>query len=130
MDNLIKDFINQNEQQIMYITGQAGTGKTTLLNQILNYLASYLHKDNNPKIIVSSYTHKALNITKKIINKSDSVVFATLHSVLKLRPFINESALDFNEVDLNFSRNESSLKTIEYLIVDEFSMINEYEKFL
>ncbi len=57
-------------QDVYLIWGPPGTGKTTIVPEIVrNYIR--LHKDSNPKILVCSYTNRAVdNVVKKLFDNN------------------------------------------------------------
>jgi hypothetical protein len=81
----IEKFLNQDNDLEAFITGPAGSGKTTDLHSIIVQL-------NKLKVNyqVVAYTHKAKDV---LIEKlPENTVITTLHSFLKKRPGINEKA--------------------------------------
>lgn len=116
--NSFSAFINDNEPEF-YLTGAAGTGKTTLVIQLIKKaLGAGL------SIHCVAYTHKAVKILKTTFKgevPEDSC--STLHSFLAKRPTINTDALNTKEVEGNTAGDVSEFKGI--LFVDEFSMVGE-----
>ncbi|MDA9815411.1 AAA family ATPase, partial [Gammaproteobacteria bacterium] len=92
--------LDSDEQQFIYLTGAAGTGKTTLIEKIL--------EDNSlKKIVVAPTGVAALNIGGSTINSAFRIGFDTF-------PVIQES---------NDPRFKKLLKKLELLIIDEISMV-------
>ncbi len=113
---VFSNFITDPEAFDMFITGQAGTGKTTILYDIVELL---LH-DKIPHV-VCAYTHKAANVLRSKLPKETDI--RTLHSFLRKRPGINENAKTHSHMNTTTQFGEP--QKIQLLIVDEFSMVGE-----
>jgi exodeoxyribonuclease-5 len=109
-------FLRDSEAADMYITGIAGTGKTTSLAELLEYCV-----DNKIKAITVAYTHKACGILRTKLPAEADV--ATLHSFLKKRPTINDNATKLAHVDGN--SNAGKIDALDVIFIDEFSMVGE-----
>jgi len=109
-------FLEDKEAFDMFIIGQAGTGKTTLLSEIVQYLII-----SEVPHVVCAYTHKAKSILQsKLPEKAD---VRTLHSFLRKRPGINEDARSLK--NLQVTSQFGKPQEIKLLIVDEYSMVGE-----
>ena len=97
------------EQDTQFIIGFAGSGKSTKIAKIAT-----------PKTLVLVPTNKAADV---LIAKGLQNVY-TIHSVLKLVPSINENFKKKLTTKLK-QVGDTDLKTINHVIIDEFSMINE-----
>ena len=88
----IQNFIISNHSQYLKFSGAAGTGKSTLLSQVLLYLKN---EHSNLKVAVASSTNKALKNIRLMANKaletdaSQYFAFYTLASILGLYIDIN-----------------------------------------
>ncbi len=111
-----KAFLKDKEVADMYITGVAGTGKTTSLAELLTYC-----REQNIKAITTAYTHKACGVLRSKLPKG--AVVATLHSFLSKRPTINDKALIVAHVDGNTGAGD--IEEVNVLFIDEFSMVGE-----
>jgi len=111
-----KAFLSDEEAAELYITGIAGTGKTTSLNSLLSYCS-----DNKIEAIATAYTHKACSVLKSKLNKEAKI--STLHSFLKKCPTINNAATKVTNIDGN--KQVSTPDKVAVLFIDEFSMIGE-----
>lgn len=114
--NLFNKFMNDPEAFDMFITGQAGTGKTTLLSQLVQQLL-----DSKIPTVVCAYTHKAKAILQSKLPSQADV--RTLHSFLRKRPSINEEAKTLTS--LQRTSQFGTPEPAKVLIVDEFSMVSE-----
>ena len=94
------DLLHNDEQEFIYLTGAAGTGKTTLLEVV--------KKDLDKKMIVVAPTGiAALNIGGTTINSAFRIGFDTFPEITKSK-------------DPRFNK---LLKKLEVLIIDEVSMV-------
>ena len=96
------DYI-ENEEVNIFVTGRAGTGKSTLL--------SYLVENTKKKVAVAASTGVA----------AFNVGGATLHSLLGIPPGL------LGNMDLKHHlghRTREILRTIDMLVIDEISMVN------
>ena len=92
--------LDSEDQQFIYLTGAAGTGKTTLIERVLE-------ENTLKKIVVAPTGVAALNIGGSTINSAFRIGFDTF-------PIIQES---------NDPRFKKLLKNLELLIIDEISMV-------
>lgn len=111
-----------NGVQVPYVVikGYAGTGKSFVLNSVLNEL-NY----SPSRVAMSAPTHKAVKILKR--NSEVPYVFNTIHSLLKLKEKISDTGVRTFEAD---SFVDSPLDNCKALIIDESSMLPKtlYEK--
>ena len=115
---IINDFININKFQTFTLNGYAGTGKTSIINLVEQYL---LLADKS--VLFCSPSNKANIILKK---KTIFSPVITIHRLLNLKPFIPLE--DFSLDNLEFIVDEEAKKSsiiYDYVIVDESSMIND-----
>lgn len=118
MLNKFEQFIKDTNASEMFITGSAGTGKTTALGELLNYC---LQEDINA--VVCAYTHKACTILEEKLPAGTSI--ATLHSILRKRPMINDQAIQPKHIEV--SRQHANPEEYQLMFVDEFSMVGEQD---
>lgn len=111
-----KQFMEDPNAEAMYITGAAGTGKTTDTRYVVEYCLA-----NNVSHIVAAFTHKAVGILAK--KMPEKACLATLHSFLKKRPGFNQNATRPEYIDTNVQTGIPD--EIAVLFVDEFSMVGE-----
>ena len=103
------ELIDNYSQDIYFVIGHAGTGKSTLLA-----------KNTDMGTIVLTPTHKAKDV---LINKGLVNVF-TIHSVLKLVPTIDENFRTRGKLQRLRRLGDVDLKHINHIVIDEYSMIN------
>lgn len=117
---MISEFLSQDQELEAFITGPAGSGKTTKLQEIVQEL-----NEKNVVYRVVAYTHKAKDV---LISKlPDGTPISTLHSWLKKRPGINEKAKHIRA--LVTSNQYGKPQPLQLLIVDEFSFVGEKDYF-
>lgn len=110
------DFIADDEADDMFVTGRAGTGKTTDVRVLVAYCLA-----NDIEAVVTAYTHKALGI---LIDKMpEGTQFKTVHSFLGKRPTINQHAQRVEHIDNNVKAGATAKTSV--LFIDEYSMIGE-----
>ena len=114
---LIKEFVNNKEKQVFSLIGAAGTGKSFLMKEVIEYLNN-IYKN----YCLCAPPHKAKLVLSRF-TKSEAV---TLHQLLALSPNIEILNLDFN--DLKFKIDDNRLTGIPsngVIICDESSMISD-----
>ena len=117
MLNTFKQFLaTESLADDMYVTGQAGTGKTTGLRELVQYCA-----DNGLEYVVCAFTHKACNILRDKLPMGSNV--RTLHSYLKKRPTINQEAVNHKSIERSVVTGIATKVSI--LFVDEYSMVGD-----
>lgn len=126
MIETFKAFLADDEAPEMFISGIAGTGKTTELGSLIKYCIQ-----NGLTSVTCAYTHKAVGVLRsKVPRKLPNNILCTLHSYLKKCPTINDKATKLKEVDGN--TQVAVPAQVHVLFIDEFSMIGErdYEDIL
>lgn len=112
--NTMEEFI-KNKEPVLVLSGSAGTGKTTILNEFIQYLDS-----TDVSFVLCAPTHKA----KLVMEEVTGYGAITLHKLLSLSPNIEIFNLDYN--DLKFeSKGLDSIPTNGIVIIDEASMVND-----
>ena len=99
---------------INYITGYAGTGKSTELIKLVNSLPE-------DSVIVLAPTHKALARLRPHL--PEKVEIKTIHSFLGWIPGINEQASHINHIDITH-KLDKDLEFYKYIIIDEAGMLS------
>ena len=112
--NSIKNFI-ESDKYCYSLVGYAGTGKSTLIKEIINHL-----EEKWINYILCAPTHKAKVVLERFTNKEG----VTLHKLLSLSPNIEILNLDFRE--LKFNMGPKPLFPYKGVIIcDESSMVND-----
>lgn len=111
-----KDFLTDKEASELYITGVAGTGKTTSLKHIVDDCM-----ENNLKVVTTAYTHKACGVLRDKLSKGSEIM--TLHSFLRKRPTINTHATKVKNLESNTQM--AAPDRFKVVFIDEFSMVGE-----
>lgn len=111
-----KQFLADELAWDMYITGRAGTGKTT----DLSYLVDYCHAAEID-CIVCAFTHKACEVLASKLMPGTKII--TLHKFLNKRPTINGNAVNKKHISSNCQVGDAETTTI--LFLDEYSMVGE-----
>lgn len=114
----LEAFLEDEKAYRMFITGRAGTGKTTSLREAVQYCM-----DNNIPYLVCAFTHKACGVLAEKL--PDGALIGTLHAWLKKRPGINQHATDVKHVDIRTRQGTSERPRIVF--IDEFSMVGEQD---
>lgn len=99
------------------LTGKAGTGKTTLIQEVIREIA----KDNPyQRFVVSALAHKAVQVIYGKTKKSSKFVSAsTVASLLGMK--LDQDTGEFKQV----KGGKAKIKPNSILFVDEASMLNE-----
>lgn len=103
-ENQIKGILTTLQNKVTIITGGPGTGKTTLIKKLISYLerAQVRYK-------LSAPTGRAA----KRITEGTGRSAATIHRLL-----------EFDPLSMSFKHNEYNALAVDFLIVDEASMID------
>lgn len=113
-----KAFLEDSSAWDMFVTGRAGTGKTTKLAELTNYLDA---KDYDFR--VCAFTHKACGILMSKLPCVEKI--QTLHSFIKKRPTINPDAKKLKHIENNAVMGKADV--VQLLFIDEYSMIGEQD---
>ncbi len=113
---LFKQFLQDEVATDFYITGRAGTGKTTDVRVLVEHCL-----DNEICCVVTAYTHIAVSILESKMPAGAKL--ATLHSFLGKRPTINDKAEHAKYIEQ--STKVGKTEKTKVLFIDEYSMIGE-----
>ena len=116
MLDTFKAFMADEEAWNMYITGVAGTGKTTNLRELIEYCQHV-----EIPTITAAFTHKACGVLAEKLPQDTTIT--TLHSFLNKRPTINGDATSVKTIQSNMVFGETQHQGV--LFVDEYSMVGE-----
>jgi hypothetical protein len=110
----MEEFV-KNKEPVLVLQGFAGTGKSFILNEYVQYLDS-----NDINFVLCAPTHKA----KLVVEEMTKYEAITVHKLLSLSPNIEIFNLDYK--DLKFqSKGFSEVPTDGIVIIDEASMITD-----
>lgn len=98
------------------IVGSAGTGKSTIVKLIIEYLDI-----QDRSYVLASPTHKA----KTVLAKYTERPVVTLHRLLNLSAVVDILDLNYNNLQFSFNKNDCEFPLDGVLIIDECSMINK-----
>ena len=108
-------FLDDKDEQIMTISGNAGVGKSMIVKLLIKHL-----ENNHIDYLLSAPTNKASNILSQFTERD----VITLHKLLALKPTLDILLLDFR--DLKYTANSTSgIPRNGVIIIDECSMIND-----
>lgn len=116
MLNTAKAFLGDRDASEMYVTGRAGTGKTTELAKVVEHCHT-----EEIQIIVCAFTHDACNILRAKL--PEGTIVMTLHAFLKKRPSINTDANKLKHVEVNRKMGDTLKTTV--VAIDEYSQVGE-----
>ena len=116
MLSTFKQFLADELAWDMYITGRAGTGKTTDLSCLVDYCHA-----SDIDCMVCAFTHKACNVLAEKLMPGTNII--TLHKFLNKRPTINNGATNKKHISSNCQVGSAQKTTI--LFIDEYSMVGE-----
>jgi len=118
LQDKFEQFLKDETVWTFYITGPAGTGKTTSLKQLVDYCVS-----QKLETTICAFTHKACGILAEKLSPNANI--CTLHAYLSKRPTINDLATKAQHIEV--SRQHGTPETTQVLFVDEFSMVGEQD---
>lgn len=109
---------SRNENNFFALRGSAGTGKTTLLGQLLKEIDNTKYRSS--RICICAPTHKA----KKVISvKTGWKNSETLQALLGLKLDVNLDDFDVNNPVFS-PQGDRKIKDYDLVLIDESSMIN------
>ena len=120
MEEYILTLVNQTNRNI-FLTGKAGTGKTTLLHKIINTC----YKNT---VVVAPTGIAALNAGGVTIHSMFQLPFASFLPTLSNPPIVNEFSRFENRFSLRkhfqmHKNKQQVIRNMELLIIDEVSML-------
>ena len=113
---IMKEWVDSRKEQFFTLSGYAGTGKTTIVKELLRYFRS---KYEYSSISVSAPTHKA----RKVIQRATGETSHTIQKLLGLRPNTDLDDFDINNPQFD-EKAQKLIKGCALLIIDEASMLN------
>ena len=116
--SMINSFVNSSKETAFSLIGSAGTGKTSIMLEIINELNRY-----HTRFVLCAPTHQA----KLVLEKSSGEEVITIHKLLSLSPNIEIEHLDFSDLEFIQSTNKAiEIPTKGVVICDESSMVNDF----
>ncbi len=113
----MKEFVGTPRQKYFRLTGYAGTGKSHLIVQLMNWL-----RNQKIKFVAASPTNKAVKNLKQLAEESGvSIEAHTVAQLLGQQPEINENTGKEEFI----SKGNESIDDYEVVLIDEFSMISK-----
>lgn len=122
--NDILKFVESSDDKYFGLYGYAGSGKTTLITEIIKYLISK-SKINN--VVFSAPTNKAVSVLESKVNldsfeykDNSSILFKTIHSLFNY-------STDFTTegVKVFIKKSRKKRKLVNIIVIDECSMIQK-----
>lgn len=107
----IKKWLLEEETTFKCLTGDAGTGKTTLVDYIVKFALK-----NKFRTIITAPTNQAVKV---LFNKVDHHEFSTLHKLLNIKAKKKDTE-EYFEVD---HKLEPKVPHYDFIVVDECSMV-------
>lgn len=128
--NRIKDFLNQNKEKVLVLKGYAGTGKTTMVGFVLDYLK---RKEEITFALMAS-TGRAAKILAQKTGSDASTIHALIYKVTDISgvdhnggdPWVSESGQIIINYDVKPPLIDNERRVV--LIVDEASMLSHIIK--
>lgn len=109
------EFMRDEQAWNMYVTGPAGTGKTTKA-------ADFIRRCCDLPVVVLAFTHKACDILREKL--PDNAVVMTLHAFLKKAPTVNVNAVNSQHITSSKVLGKG-LDYFKLVIIDEYGMVGE-----
>lgn len=114
--NNVQEYIKSGTAPACLYYGSAGTGKSVLVNHIIQFLET-----NKIQYCLCAPTHKAALVLSRFTNREA----ITLHKLLSLSPNLDIFALDFNNLLFKMGVSPAEMPYNGVIICDESSMIND-----
>ncbi|HEY9877717.1 MAG TPA: AAA family ATPase [Leptolyngbyaceae cyanobacterium] len=116
----LESFVNSDEK-LYLLTGYAGTGKTTLLQVLLN---RFRQQRDRRKVVLTAFSNKATKVLSRMASFWGlDIDCMTCCQLLALRPVIDDES--GRQVFQSDRKQASQIDRFRLVIVDECSMINE-----
>ncbi len=116
IQNQIRDFLTSTTSKVLIITGSAGTGKTSLIKEIVKYL----NKKSLEYYLLAPTGRAAHNLENHVSEVAETSP-TTMHSFLYKKD--DESAQEIPEI-LKFSIVDEKVEDNAVIIIDEASMLS------
>lgn len=115
---VMKEFCTYSQNKLFRLTGYAGTGKTYVICQLIKWLQSHKYK-----VLAASPTNKAARNLRNMATEN-GINFLEVMTVARL---LGQQAVINEETGKEefISQGEDGIGSYDFIIVDEFSMINK-----
>ena len=122
---ILKNPSDEISNKFFVLAGFAGTGKSTILNEILNMITSNKNIRRKPAIAITAPTHNAVEVAYDMLSEDNRADALTLQSLLGMKR--DESMRDFNPLNPKFviDRDRVKIDNYDLVVIDEASMINK-----
>ena len=108
----------ENGGHMFTFEGYAGVGKTYCINKFVNQMI----ETHGTNICITAPTHKALRVIAKMAGETEHLDFRTIHSLLGLRPVIDNRTGE--QQFLKDHQATNAVSEFDLIIVDEASQID------
>ncbi len=114
------DFYTNHKQVGFSLTGYAGTGKSTIVKFLLQYVKLYEAKRGVPSIILAAPTHRAAKVLRRMIRRAKGIGFMAGKDVNTVASLLSKQLVDKQWI----SGGSKKFVSGSLIIVDEGSMVN------
>ena len=128
IDKLLEFLSNPDGEKYMLLEGAAGTGKTTLINEVLKRL----NRPGRPHVLIGALSHKAKGVLDSKITTANkhkydvkSKSIAGMLGMKMVPKIINGQLQEVFEVDRIARRTGIPIQGADIVFIDEASMVSE-----
>jgi GTPase SAR1 family protein len=113
----------QSDDRLFLLKGYAGTGKTTIINELVTRLKQ---RDKHMKICYTAPTNKATKVLGNMATERKlPVEIMTTYQLLNIKPSINQTTGKQEFKPVTNWKDKKSMDDYDLIVVDEASMINK-----
>lgn len=111
---------------MVLLQGYAGTGKSFVTSMIVEHLLTNNFLKRGKTISITAPTHKAVRVLRNMAAYTHhDLEYRTIHSLLGLKPIINQKTGEQEFVPSYQAGNEPAIYNTQYLIIDEISQLHD-----
>lgn len=128
IDKLLEFLSNPDGEKYMLLEGAAGTGKTTLINEVLRRL----NRPGRPHVLIGALSHKAKGVLNSKISKANKTKYnveaKSLAGMLGMKMTmknVNGQWQEVFEVDRQARKMGIPIQSANIVFIDEASMVSE-----